>query len=55
MEMELVDMSGVIYLGRTINWQSLERFEKDLNIVPLETTILVQNLNELVALTWMLC
>ena len=55
MNMELVDMSSVIYLGRTINWQSLKRFEAGLSIDPLETIILVQKLNELVALTWKLC
>ena len=47
-------MSRVIYFGRTINWQNLKGFEADLNIDPFETTILVQKLNEHVALTWKL-
>ena len=53
--MEPEEMSSIIYLGRTLNWQGLKRFEASLSIDPLETIILVQKLNELVALTWKLC
>ena len=44
-------MSRIIRIGRTINWQSLRGFEKEINGVALKTNILVQNANELVALT----
>ena len=55
MEMWPMDVSRAIQAGGTTDWQSLERIKADLDIAPLKTTILVQKLNEIVALTWKLC
>jgi hypothetical protein len=53
--MEPEEMSRAIRIGRTIFWQKLRRFEEEMDRVPLETIILAQNTNELVALNWLLC
>jgi hypothetical protein len=53
--MEPEEMSRAIWIGRTIFWQKLRRFEEEMDRVPLEAIILAQNTNELVALNWLLC
>ena len=55
MEMELEDMSGVIYLGRTISWQSLRESDQSLNGVAVQVWLLEQKLDELDAFIWLIC
>ena len=53
--MEPMELSGVNRVARTSNWQKLRWFEKEMDRVALETAILVQYANELVALDLLLC
>jgi hypothetical protein len=50
--MEPREMSGVVWVGRTIDWPNLREFRKVLNGVHVQTDILVQKLVLLVALKW---
>ena len=53
--MEQMQMSGVDRVRRTSNWQKLRWFGKEMDRVAVETVILVQYLNELVALNMLPC